>query len=972
MRTIKLLGLLLMLLPISVFAQSTVSGTVVDNSGIPVPGVNITVKNTTKGTTTDFDGNYSIVLEKGQTLAFSYLGYRTQEVKFNGNTTTIDVSLVVDSEALSEVVVVGYGTAKKEDLTGAVDLVNSKDFNKGPINSAQELITGKIAGVNVTSASGSPGDGQSITIRGLGSLSLASDPLYVIDGVPIDNGGVGGSRNPLNIINPNDIASITVLKDASATAIYGSRAANGVIQITTKKGKDTNEFRFNTSFNRTIRNTIKTIDVLGASEFRNLVQTTGTEDQIARLGDANTDWQDQIYADRVVGGEFNTSALGNAYGVPMRVSLGYSDQNGILKGDNFSRITGALNLTPTFLNDKLTLTFNARGSYVENTFADRGAIGAAVAFDPTQPVYDENSPFAGYYTWLDGDRQRGLATTNPVALLDLIDDTSEVRRIITNLKADYSLTDELTATVNVAFDESNSNGRRITSSDIPTTDAPGTGLQTGARTEFSQTQTNKLFDAYLNYNATLSDKHTIDATAGYSYQEFEFDNFSYDSEREEQGLESEFIDKSKSVLLSYFGRFNYNFDKRYLVTATLRADASSKLNPDDRWGYFPSFSAAWNIHNEDFLEDSSLFNQLKLRAGYGEVGNVNGLGDYRFLTRYVSSQQTANYQFGNAFLQTFRPEPVNPNLKWEVGSTINLGLDYAMLDNRVSGSINAYRRETKDLIAFTLVDPFTNFGNRIDANIGDMVNRGLEFTLNLKPIETDNFEWNINYNISLNDNEITRLPDLQNVGGISGGTGNTVQIHQEGETPFSFYVYEQVYDASGSPIEGVFVDRNNDGIINNDDRYIKEDPYGDILMGFNTNLSYKNWDLSVQSRASLGNYAYDNVASANGYRRRATDNQILSNLHSDYFNTGFNNITEQNLLSDYYVQEASFFRIDNITLGYNFDSVSKNTNFRVYGSLQNALIVTDYDGIDPEISGGIDNNFYPRPRTLVIGVNVDF
>ena len=962
---------MLLLLPISLFAQQTVKGTVVGEDGVPIPGVNISIENTNKGTTTDFDGNYSIVVEQNQVLKFSYLGFKPKKVTYT-NQNEINITLQLDTAVLEEVVVVGYGTAKKEDLTGAVDLVTPKDFNKGPINSAQQLITGKIAGVNVTSASGSPGDGQNITIRGLGSLSLTSEPLYVIDGVPIDNGGVGGSRNPLNIINPNDIASITVLKDASATAIYGSRAANGVIQITTKKGKDTKEFRFNTSYNRTIRNTVETVDVLGASEFRNLVQTIGNENQISRLGDANTDWQDQIYADQAMGGEFNTSALGNAYGVPMRVSLGYSDQNGILRGDNFSRLTGSLNLTPTLLDEKLKLTFNARGSYVENTFADRGAIGAAVAFDPTQPVFDENSPFANYYTWLDGDRQRGLATTNPVALLDLIDDTSEVRRFITNLKADYKLTDELTATINAGYDESNSNGRRITSSDIPTSDAPGSGLQTGARTEFSQIQKNKLFDAYLNYKGSFNDVHNIDATAGYSYQEFEFDNFSYDSEREEQGLESEFIDKSRSVLLSYFGRVNYNFDSKYLVTATLRADASSKLNPEDRWGYFPSFSAAWNIHNEDFIEESSVINELKLRAGYGEVGNVNGLGDYRFLTRYVASQQTANYQFGNSFLQTFRPEPVNENLKWEVGSTINVGLDYAILDNRISGSVNAYRRETKDLIAFTLVDPFTNFGNRIDANIGDMVNEGIEFTLNLRPVDTDDFQWDINYNISFNENEITRLPDEQNVGGISGGTGNNVQIHREGEAPFSFYVYEQVYDSNGSPIEGVFVDRNSDGIINNDDRYIKEDPYADVLMGLNTNLSYKNWDLSIQSRASLGNYAYDNVASANGYERRATDNQILSNLHVDYLNTGFKTITEQNLLSDYYVQEASFFRIDNITLGYNFDSLSKNANFRVYGSLQNALVVTDYDGIDPEISGGIDNNFYPRPRTLVIGVNVDF
>ncbi len=971
MQTFMKLGLILLFLPISLFAQQSVKGTVVGEDGVPIPGVNISIENTTKGTTTDFDGNYSIVVEKDQVLVFSYLGFKTKKVNYI-NQDVIDVSLILDTATLEEVVVIGYGTAKKEDLTGAVDLVTSKDFNKGPINSPQQLITGKIAGVNVTSASGAPGDGQDITIRGLGSLSLNSQPLYVIDGVPIDNGGVGGSRNPLNIINPNDIESITVLKDASATAIYGSRAANGVVQITTKKGKDTAEFRFNTSFNRTFRNTIETVDVLNASQFRNLVQTIGDPTQIDRLGDANTDWQDEIYVDQATGGELNTSALGNAFGVPMRVSLGYSNQNGILRKDNFSRLTGALNLSPTLLDEKLKLSFNARGSYVENTFANRGAIGAAVAFDPTQPVFDENSPFGGYFTWLDGDRQRGLATTNPVALLDLVDDTSEVRRIITNLKSDYSLTNEITATINVGLDQSNSNGRTITSPNIPTSDAPGTGLQTGARTEFSQTQTNRLFDAYLNYKSTFNDKHSVDATAGYSYQEFEFDNFSFNSELEEQGQEAEFIDKSKSTLLSYFGRANYNYNSKYLLTASLRADASSKLNPDDRWGYFPSFSAAWNIHKEDFLNESTVINELKLRLGYGEVGNVNGLGDYNFLTRYTSSQQTANYQFGNAFLQTFRPDPINEDLKWEVGSTFNVGLDYALLDNRITGSINAYRRETKDLIAFTLVDPFTNFGNGIDANIGDMVNQGLELSLNLRAVETDDFQWDINYNISFNDNEITRLPAEQNVGGISGGTGNNIQVHREGETPFSFYVYEQVYDANGSPIEGVFVDRNEDGVINNDDRYIKEDPYADILMGFNTNMTYKNWDLSIQSRASLGNYAYDNVASANGYERRATDNQILSNLHTDYLNTGFVNITERNLLSDYYVQEASFFRIDNITLGYNFNSFSKNANFRVFASLQNALVVTDYDGIDPEISGGIDNNFYPRPRTLLIGVNVDF
>ncbi|MGO1727997.1 MAG: SusC/RagA family TonB-linked outer membrane protein [Flavobacteriaceae bacterium] len=938
MQTIKQLGLLLMFLPMSLFAQSTVKGTVSGEDGGSIPGVNIIIKNTNKGTTTDFDGNYAIDVERDQVLVFSYLGFKKQEMTYTGQA-EIDVILKEDAALLDEVLVVGYGTAKKEDLTGAVDMISSDDFNKGPINSAQELITGKIAGVNVTSASGAPGDGQNITIRGLGSLSLTSQPLYVIDGLPINDGGVGGSRNPLNILNPNDIESITVLKDASATAIYGSRAANGVIQITTKKGKDTQEFQYNVSMKRFVRNRIETVDVMSASEFRNLIHTNGTPDHIGRLGSASTDWQEEVYAKQATGEELNASALGNAFGfMPMRASIGYTNQDGILRGDNFSRFTGGLNLTPRFFDDQLKVTFNAKGSLVENKFANREAIGSAINFDPTQPVYDPNSPFGGYFAWIDPQTgaQRSLADTNPVALLNLVNDHSEVRRFITNLQADYNLTEHIKATINVGYDESDSNGRKITSDQIPTDDQVG-GLRNGARTEFSQTQKNKLFDAYLTYDNTFEEKHNLTAVTGYSYQKFEFHNYDYDSEKEEQGNTAEFIDRSRSVLLSYFGRANYNFDSRYLFTATLRADASSKLNPDDRWGYFPSFSAAWNIHNENFMEESDFFNELKIRAGYGQVGNVNGLGDYNFLTRYTSSQSTANYQIGNSFYQTFRPEPVNEDLKWEVGSTINVGLDYAILDHKVSGSINAYLKKTDDLIAFTLVDPFTNFGNKIDKNIGDMENKGIEFAINYKAIDTENFKWNINYNVSFNDNKITNLPDEQNVGGISGGTGNNLQLHREGESPYSFYVYEQVYDNDGRPIEGVFVDRNNDGVINSDDRYIKKDPYADVLMGLNTNFSYKNWDLSVQSRASIGNYAYNNVASANSYQRKATENQILSNLHSDYFNTEFKNLTQRNLLSDYHIQDASFFRIDNITLGYSFTSVSSQSQFRVYASVQNAL-----------------------------------
>ncbi|WP_289044851.1 TonB-dependent receptor [uncultured Olleya sp.] len=969
MKTIfKRLLLALLFIPTVILAQSTVTGKVTEQaSALPIPTANVVIKNTTKGTTTDFDGQFTIEANKGDVLVFSYVGYNTQEITYNGES-TLNIKLVEDAALLDEIVVIGYGGVKKEDITGTTDLLTSEDFNKGPIVSAQSLISGKVAGVNVTSGSGAPGEGQSITIRGAGSLSLTTEPLYVIDGIPLDNGGVGGTRNPLNFINPNDIETFVVLKDASSTAIYGSRAANGVVLITTKKGKN-KDFKFNVSSQTTVYSPIDDIDVMSASQFRTLINDIGSPEQIALLGNANTNWQDEIYR-TAFGQDHNFSALGSAFGVPMRASLGYSEHDGILDGDNLKRTTGSLSLTPSLLDDHLKVALNARAMYTENTFSDRGAIGSAVSFDPTQSIFDPNSQYGGYFTWLDNGtgNQNSLAPTNPLALLNLKDDTAEVRRFVGNAKVDYKIHgfEDLTATINVGYDTSNSHGRTVTSELIPTSDE----TFNGSKTSYIQNSYNKLFDAYLTYNKTLNDVHNLTVAGGYSYQSFEYDNFSNDSEAEEDGNQFEFIDKSKNVLLSYFGRANYNYDSKYYVTATLRADASSKLNPDDRWGIFPSVAAAWSIHQEDFMQDS-FFNELKLRVGYGEVGNVNGLGDYQFLTRYNGSTDTANYQFGSGFFQTYRPEPINEDLRWEIGKTFNVGLDYAFFNRRVSGSINAYMKETNDLIASSLVDPFTNFGNRINANIGNMENKGLEFNLNVITVKTDNFEWSVNYNISLNENEITKLNTDQPQGGISTGVGNTVQIHSEGESANSFYVFEQVYDANGTPLEGVFVDRNGDNIINDEDKYVKEDPFGDVLMGFNTNINYKNWDFSLQSRASLGNYMYNDVEANRGVLANATNNNILTNIHTDYYNTGFTVLDANTAISDHFVQEASFFKIDNITIGYTLDKV-KNTTFRFYGSLQNVLTVTDYNGLDPEINLGIDNNFYPRPRSFVMGVNIDF
>ncbi|MHA7942894.1 SusC/RagA family TonB-linked outer membrane protein [Formosa sp. 3Alg 14/1] len=955
--------------PALVLAQQTVTGKVSEEtSNLPIPGVNIIVKGTTTGTATDFDGNYTLSVSNGDILEFSYLGYTSRDITYTGQS-TLNIKLAENAAELDEVVVIGYGSVKKEDLTGAVDMVNADDFNEGPVLSPQQLISGKVAGVSVTSGGGAPGEGQNIIIRGQGSLSLERTPLYVIDGFPIDKGSVGGSRNPLNFINPNDIESMVVLKDASATAIYGSRAANGVILITTKKGKDSG-FKFSLNSSATVSTPFNQVDVMSADQFTALINETGTAENIALLGTDNTNWQDQIYTN-AYGSDHSFSALGNAFGVPVRASIGYTDQDGILINDNLSRTTGSLNLKPSLLDDHLKLDLNVRGMYTENTFANRDAIGAAIDFDPTKPVYDENSKYGGYYSWIDPNtgNKPSLAPTNPIALIDLVDDTSEVRRLVGNAKVDYNLHffEDLTATVNIGIDKQNSHGRKVTSDLIPTADE----TWNGSRTSFTQEATNKLFDAYLTYAKDFEDIHNFTAVLGYSYQSFEFENTSYNSENEEDGLEFEFLDSSKSVLLSYFGRVNYSYNEKYLLTASLRADASSKLNPDDRWGYFPSVAAAWNIHKESFLEDSA-FNELKLRVGYGEVGNVNGLNDYQFLTRYDGSTATAGYQFGNSYYQTYRPSPINEDLRWEVGQTFNIGIDYAFLDRRISGSVNVYSKKTKDLISNSFIDPFTNFGNQIEANIGDMENKGIEFNLNLIPVRTDDFEWSLNYNIALNDNEITNLPDQQFVGGITGGTGNTVQTHIKGEAPFSFLVFEQVYDSNGKPIEGAYVDRNNDNVINEEDKYINHDPYADITMGLSTNLSYKKWDFAVVTRANIGNYIYDNVASRAGTLNRATENGILTNLHTDYYETGFQKFTDNGLLSDHYIKDASFFKIDNITLGYTLDNAFKDATFRFYGSVQNVLIATDYDGLDPEVYGGIDNNFYPRPRTYVLGVNIDF
>ncbi len=956
--------LFLLFLSLGAFAQQSVSGLITDSSGTPLPGVNVIIQGTNIGVSSDFDGNYQINVDNGQILVFSYIGYDSVELTVNG--ANQDVKMTESDSELDEVVVIGYGTVRKKDLTGAVDLVTEKNFAKGSVVSPQQLIRGKVAGVSIVSNSGAPGDDSNVLIRGIGSLNLNSNPLYVVDGIPLDSGGVGGSRSPLNAINPADIEAISILKDASATAIYGSRAANGVVLITTKKGK-TGELKFNFSSRSSSFTPIDFVDVLNATQFKYAVQATGVSDYISRLGSNDTDWQKEIYETaRAQNNSFSVS--GGLLNMPFRASLGYTDQDGILMGDNFNRMTGSFNIAPSLLDGDLRANVNVRFVRSENDFANRGAIGSAVFFDPTKPVFGSSSNYGGYYTWLDSTGKKlALSPTNPLALLNLSDDESTVDRIITNLKLDYDLPiDGLIATVNAGYDNSKGEGFSSQDKNMPT-DAAGFN---GSNNMYSNETTNLLFDAYLNY-ALESGKSNLSVTAGHSYQSFEYDNSSTasveylnpdGSVNSGSSTNNSFIDTSKNVLLSYFGRVNYSFDEKYLLTATLRADASSKLPSSDRWGQFFSAALAWNFYDDGV-------DKLKFRVGFGEVGNVNGLGDYNFLTRYVSSDSQAKYGFGNSFYSTYRPAPINKNLRWEVGQTTNFGIDFTFSDLKLNGSLNAYVKKTNDLIATAVIDPFTNFGTTIDANIGDMENKGVEFQLNSTLFESDDLKFDINYNVSINDNKITRLDNEQNVGGI--GFGAFLQRHETGKSPYSYYVYKQIYDHKGRPIEGSYADLNGDGRINNDDRYFYKDPYADVLMGLSASITYKDFDLSMASRASLGNYSSNRMAAA------SNENQIwnlgrLSNVHTSYLDTGFLYFSDKNGVSDHYIQNASFFKLDNVTLGWTVDNVIDNNPMRLYISADNLLTITEYDGVDPEITGGIDSNFYPRSRAIALGLDINF
>jgi len=971
---LKVLAVVAGMLPVMLYGQRTLTGTVTDASnGEPLIGANILAVGTSTGTITDIDGSFTLEVPDGvTTLQVSYTGYRTLEVPI-GASNTIDIQLEPGS-ILNEIVVIGYGTVKREDATGSVQTVDSEVFNRGAITGAQELLSGKVAGVQIVT-SGDPGGGAAIRIRGGSSLSASNDPLIVVDGVPVDNGGISGERNILNFINPNDIESFTVLKDASATAIYGSRASNGVILITTKKGHLGKAISVNYSGNYSISSPIKTVDVLNAAEYRALIEERYPEGHPARdlLGNADTDWQDVIYED-ASGHDHSLSISGGIGSIPYRVSLGYTDKNGILKTDNFKRTTAALNLSPGFLDNRLQINFNVKGMNTDNVFANRGAIGAALFFDPTHPVYDEGNPYGGYFTWTqqNGD-PNPLAAANPLALIEMRDDQSNVKRLLLNGSIDYRLESlpELRFNLNMGYDYSKGEG---------TVNVPGNAsfaydAQTGGgvKNEYSQEKKNELLEFYMNYVKEFDDLK-LDAMAGYSWQRFFFsDNF---INSDIAGIDvTEGDSKGELFLLSLYGRMNLTYADRYLLTLTLRRDGTSRFSPDSRWGLFPA--AALGVKLIDNNGVGSISN-LKLRLGYGVTGQQDVGGYYLYLPRYLASFDNARYQFGNEFITTLRPEGYDYNIKWEETTTYNAALDFGFMDDRLTGSLEYYLRKTKDLINFIPVPAGTNLTNFINTNVGDLENRGVELSLNANILKAADLVWDFGFNATYNKNKITRLtasddPNYQGVlvGGISGAVGNTIQIHSVGYPANSFYVYEQVYDANGVPIEGLYVDRNGDGQVNNEDLYRLEKPAPDVFLGFNSYLRYGNFDLTFAGRANINNYVYNNVQS-NGasYNNLYHPTGYLGNVNKVATELDFVN---PQYFSDHFVQNGSFLRLDHITLGYDFSSmVEKVSLLKFYITMQNPVLITNYDGIDPEVFGGIDNNVYPRSRTFLFGVNAGF
>ncbi|MBR6545174.1 MAG: TonB-dependent receptor [Alistipes sp.] len=1024
------LAILAMAIPAQVFAQSgryEVKGVVVDATGTPVIGASVVEQGTTNGITTDVNGQYVLNVNSSESVVVvSYIGYVTQTLAASSELLQ-RVVLEEDSAMIDDVVVIGYGVVKKNDLTGSISTVKADQTNKGLATSPTDLLRGKSAGVVITSGDGAPGSASTIRIRGGSSLNASNDPLVVVDGLPVSNSGISGVGNALASINPSDIESFTVLKDASATAIYGSRASNGVIIITTKKGSkyDTGAPHVAVDFTASLSQNARYVDVMTGDQMRKTLEWYyGTPDTDAyrsatKYTDANgnyvnTDWQREIYQ-LAQSYEGNVSLTGNVKmgqksNLPYRVSYGYLNQDGTLKTSNMSRHTLSVNLSPTVWDNHLTINVNGKGMIMDNRFANTGAVSQAVQFDPTKPVYlaNEDGGINGYYSWRGVDKKHNtMANQNPVAMLNDKVDLSTAKRFVGNAQVDYKIhgLEDLRLNLNLGLDISKSNGTVDVApgaeQSIHATDQAGSGYHSN----YSQLKRDQTLEFYGAYAKTLGD-HSFDVMLGYSWQHYYTQSFNeswrvadvsnwdvysnepyvpMDSAAANYYISEPKTSKSEYFLVSFFGRANYSYDNRYSITATLRADGTSRF-ANNKWGIFPSVALAWNAKNESFLEDVDAVSALKVRLSYGQTGQQDVGGLYDALPTYYYNQLGSYYPFGGYTDETGLVHPIKPvgynaDLKWETTTTYNAGFDLGFLDGRITASADFYYRATKDLLNFTPVPAGANLTNYLNANIGDLKNIGVEVELNAVAIQTQNWYWNIGANVAWNKNEITRLTSDDeaegyygvDTGGYSGGVGGTCQVHQTGQPTNSFYVYQQIYDANGRPIEDLYVDRNEDGVVNEKDKYVYKKAAPDVTIGFNTQLSWKALTLAVSAHANIGNYVYDNVSS-NGelltdlWTNNFTNNRVVTAPQTNFRSSG-------QYLSDYYVRNASFLKLDNITLSYRFNlgkACDRNLTLDVFGTVSNVATLTGYKGVDPEVYSGIDNNMYPRPRTYILGVKFNF
>ena len=958
-----------------------VSGKITDAAdGSSLVGVTIQEKGTINGTNTDGNGNFSLTVAPNGTLVVSYIGYASQEVAVDGRT-VINIVMAVANLKLNEVVVIGYGTVKKSDATGSIVAVSSKDFNQGAITSPQDLLVGKSAGVVITNAGGAPGAGATILVRGGSSLNASNKPLIIIDGVPIDNNDVAGSSNFLSFVNPNDIETFTVLKDASATAIYGSRASNGVILITTKKGKAGSKMSITYNGNTSISSAIKFLDVYTGDQLRQIaldhIDLYGA-DNLSKLGTANTNWQKQIFRN-AVSQDHNLSLTGSYKTLPYRVSLGYTDQNGILKNTDMQRMTGAISLDPTFLNNSLKVSINAKGMSTNNNFGDAGALGSAINMDPTQPVKDGNPASDGYFQW--SNYGANLGTANPVEQLLATDNKSVVNRVIGNIQFYYALPfiQGLNANLNLATDYTKSTGH----DNLPST-APSvlTSPLFGKLNNYSGKNYNNLLDFYLSYAKDLTSINSkIEATAGYSWQHFKREGNSYtrgivdDTHPYQKSDSSSFA--TENFLVSFFGRLNYTLMDKYLLTVTVRDDGSSRFAKGNQWGIFPAVALAWKIKNEAFLKDVEALSDLKLRLGWGETGQQDIVGnDYPSQARYMISSPGSYYLIGGDYLPTLRPSAYDPTIKWEQTATQNLGLDFGFLKDRITGSFDIYKRVTTNLLNTVTIPSGSNFSNTLLTNVGSLENKGAEISLNIVPISQKDMSLTIGFNLSYNMNKITKLliTNDPNYIGILYGNAFTgqIQVTRVGYPAYSYFVNKQVYGASGYPIEGLYVDLSGKGGTvngNTSDQYIFHNPIPDYLMGLSARFNYKNFDISASARASIGNYVYNAVAAGASY------DQMYQIGYWKNFTTFLSDtrFVKRQFTSDYFVSNASFLKLDNLSAGYKFDHLLNNKlSARISLTAQNLMTITKYKGLDPEVPGGVDNNFYPRPRTYMLGISLTY